>query len=379
MLLSRERGMNHSDRSRDAYMLHGSLAKKGYDWWWHNFVGINPLTGEERSFFVEYDVINPKLSPATVVLGQDPANKKAQKRPSYAMLNVGSWGRDKKQLHQYFPLQECSFSKKKMEVSMGGNTLSETRLQGSVQVLPKEAEDPARLSDEGSMSWDLFVQKEIAFNVGYGANRFFRTLDAFEMFWHAEGMKSIFSGKVLFDGVPYLVNPETSFGYADKNWGRDYTSPWVWFSSWDIKSNITGKTLTNSVFDIGGGRPKAFGIALGKKILIDFFYEGKDYEYNFSKFWKKSDVQFTCEELEKEIHWSIQARNKESRFVFEGFCPKEKMLFVHYESPKGFMKHRRLWNGADGYGTIKLYDALGRLIDDLSFAHGGCEYGVYDV
>ncbi len=26
--------MNKSDITRDAYMLKGPLAKKGYDWWW---------------------------------------------------------------------------------------------------------------------------------------------------------------------------------------------------------------------------------------------------------------------------------------------------------------------------------------------------------
>jgi tocopherol cyclase len=314
--------MNHSDPKRDAFMLRGALRKKGYDWWWHNFVGVNPLTGEERSFFIEYYVINPALSPEQVVLGQDPAAKKAGKRPCYAMLNVGSWGKNKKQLHQYFALKDCHFSKTKEEVAFGDNTLSETHLQGSVQVNKEEAEDPAHLSDEGSMSWDLTLSKEVAFNVGYGASRFFRSLNAFEMFWHAEGMKSVYSGKIVYDGIPYLVTPETSYGYADKNWGKDYTSPWVWFSSCDIRSNITGKTLTDSVFDLGGGRPKAFGIALKGKILIDFYYEGKDYEYNFSKFWKRSSVDFHCQEEEKQIHWSVRAKNSENSFVLRGLLPQ---------------------------------------------------------
>lgn len=36
------------------------------------------------------------------------------------------------------------------------------------------------------MQWDLKIEKQIAFNVGYGADRAMRDIQAFEMFWHAE-------------------------------------------------------------------------------------------------------------------------------------------------------------------------------------------------
>ena len=41
--------------------------------------------------------------------------------------------------------------------------------------------------------------------------------------------------------------------YHEKNWGKDFTSPWVWISSCNLTSELTGKKLENSVFDIGGG------------------------------------------------------------------------------------------------------------------------------
>jgi tocopherol cyclase len=67
--------MNKSDLSRDAYMLHGRTNKRGYDWWWHNFTAIDEETGEEKPFFVEFYVINPKGSPNQVLLGQDPQDQ----------------------------------------------------------------------------------------------------------------------------------------------------------------------------------------------------------------------------------------------------------------------------------------------------------------
>lgn len=161
------------------------------------------------------------------------------------------------------------------------------------------------MCDAGSMEWEIEVEKQVAFNVGYGAGDFFRFLTAFEMYWHAEGMKSKYSGYVIANGEKFLVKPELSFGYADKNWGADFTSPWVWLSSNDLVSKITGKRLENSVFDIGGGRPKAFGIAMNRQLLSDFWYEGKSYEFNFSKFWTGCKTKFDCRETEKEINWYI--------------------------------------------------------------------------
>jgi tocopherol cyclase len=370
--------MNRSDLRRDGYMLHGRANKRGYDWWWHNFTAVDEESGEEKPFFIEFYVINPKLSPNKVILGQDPKAKAAGLRPSYAMLNVGTWGKDKAQLHRYFPISECHFDRKKEDVHFGDCQCSETALKGHVEVTPEEAKQPGYLCDAGSLSFDLHVHKLIPFNVGYGAAPFFRYLNAFEMFWHAEGMESTYEGSLTYNGRKYRAIPEKSYGYADKNWGGDYTSPWVWFSSCDLLDNRTQKKLENSVFDIGGGRPKAFGIALNRRLLVDIVIEGEEYEYNFSKFWKKSHIDFRCEEKENEIVWHIEGKNAKSRFVFEGHCPKEGMLWINYEAPSGLKRHNRLWNGGYGYGCLKLYDKKGVLTHDLSFSHGGCEYGEYD-
>ena len=107
---------------------------------------------------------------------------------------------------------------------------------------------------------------------------YFRTIKAFEMYWHAEGMKTQYSGTVEIDGERYIVTPETSYGYADKNWASNFTSPWVWLSSNCMKSNLTGKVLENSVFDIGGGCPKIYFVPLKRKLLGAFWYEGKECE-----------------------------------------------------------------------------------------------------
>lgn len=52
--------MNLSDLARNANMLRRSLAKKGYMRWWHSFSGTQPETGETRTFFVEFFIVNPR-------------------------------------------------------------------------------------------------------------------------------------------------------------------------------------------------------------------------------------------------------------------------------------------------------------------------------
>ena len=128
-------------------------------------------------------------------------------------------------------------------------------MRGHVKVEKAETH-PEWMCQNGEMSWNLKIDKKVAFNVGYGAGKLFRKIQLFEIFWNTEGMKTAYSGEVIWSDEKYMVSPETCYGYSDKNWGKDFTSPWVWLSSNNLTSKITGKKLTDSVFDIGGGCPK---------------------------------------------------------------------------------------------------------------------------
>jgi len=201
------------------------------------------------------------------------------------------------------------------------------------------------------------------------------------MYWHAEGMKSLYSGEIILNGRKYKVIPEKSFGYADKNWGRGFTTPWVWLSSNDLVSNITGKTLTDSVFDIGGGKPKIYFVSLDRKLLSAFWYEGKGYEFNFSKFWTHTRTTFESKETDEQIIWDVRQETNKAVMETHVECKKSDMLLVNYEAPDGSKRHNRLWNGGNGVGNVKLYEKKHgelRLIDDIKAGHIGCEYGEYD-
>jgi len=373
---------NKHDLNRNAFMLHGPLARLGYDWWWHSFTAQDEETGEDKPFFIEFFICNPALAEDEPVLGQTPANQDAGKRPSYMMVKAGCWGEDHCQLHRFFSLKKTRIhGKAPYEVEAEDCFASDTELRGSVGVTADEAvSHPEWMCDAGSMSWDLKLDKKIAFNVGYGASKLFRDIEAFAMYWHAEGMKTAFSGTVIFNGKTYRVTPERSFGYADKNWGRDFTSPWVWLSSNNLVSKKTGKKLENSVFDIGGGRPKIYFVPLDRRLLGVFFYEGKEYDFNFSKLHLKVKTEFYFEEQDETVVWHVRQENIHAVMETEVRCRKSDMLFVNYEAPDGSKKHNHLWNGGNGQGTVKLFDKVNgklTLVDEVEAFNIGCEYGEY--
>lgn len=373
---------NRSDTRRNLFMLKGSLAKKGYDWWWHNFTGYKRSNGEAKSFFIEYFICNPAIGKDAPIFGQLPANKALSVQPSYALIKVGYWGHDAQQIHNFYGINEFHSDPTKLDIKISHCLLSEKMMKGSCVLSKEEAAlHPEYMSGYGDMSWDLKIDKKIAYNVGYGASPFFRSINAFEMFWHAEGIKTEYTGEIVLNGEIYDVIPERSYGYSDKNWGANFTSPWLWLSSCNLTSLRTGKELTNSALEIGGGNPKVYGLSLGRKLLGCMYYEGIMYEYNFAKLWTRPKIDFNFSENEKVNIWTVNAMNHNSRMELTIECLKDEMLLVNYESPDGKKLHNHLWNGGTGYGSIKLFRKAGRkwaLVDDISVKNTGCEYGEYD-
>ena len=374
---------NTHDIQRDSCMLKGLLGKQGYDWWWHSFTGYEENTQEERSFFIEYFLCNPDLAEDEPVLGQLKKNQEKGKKPSYLMVKAGSWGEGHAQLHRFYAWKEIDVHEGFPYVISGEDCYaSETELRGNISVSEEDARNhPEWMCDAGAMSWRLSVDKQITFNVGYGASKPLQDAEAFAMYWHAEGMKTAYLGDVIYNGKRYLVTPEKCYGYADKNWGRDFTSPWLWLSSNDLVSLKTGKRLNDSAFDIGGGRPKIYMVPLDRRLLGAFYYEGKEYDFNFSKLHLGVKTMFTFTEDEEKCYWKVIQTNHHARMETEVSCQKKDMLLVNYESPDGKKRHNRLWNGGNGTGIIRLYDKEKdgyMLVDEIEVKHIGCEYGEYD-
>lgn len=374
---------NKLDNKRNNFMLTGKFKKRGYDWWWHSFTAMDEETGEEVPFFVEFFTINPGLGGKEPILGQDPSNK--GKKPSYLMVKAGCWGKHKVQLHRFYGWDDVKIGFEKKTgyfVSASEAFASEKALKGHIKVDEEQAKNPGYMCDAGEITFDLKLDKKIAFNVGYGAGGFFRFLKAFDMYWHAQGIKTLVEGTITLNGRNYLVKPESSYGYSDKNWGCDFTTPWVWLASNDIYSRKEKRKLENSAFDIGGGRPVVFHVPLNRKLLGVFDVEGNEKpEFNFSKFWMGVKTVFDKEEVDGNVVWHVTQSNHHYQMETEVKCKIDDMLFVNYEDPLGRKRFKHLYNGGNGVGVIKLYEKKGKkltLIDTYDVGHIGCEYGEYE-
>jgi len=235
--------------------------------------------------------------------------------------------------------------------------------------------NPDFMCDQGSMSWDLNVSKKLSFSVGYGASKLFRLSGLFSMFWHVQGMKSLFDGEIIYNNTKYIVKPETSFGYQDKNWGIDYTNPWIWLNCNNFVT-LNGTPLENTSLDIGGGNPKLAGISLGEKILVKFVYENIEHEFNFTHiFFQKQ--KWSCKEDENYIYWDVYVENRTHTLWVNFKCDKDSMIKVNYVNPHGVKNHNNLWNGGYANGNLELTEKKNNLKIVLKGSLGGCEYGRY--
>ncbi|TLP81744.1 tocopherol cyclase family protein [Maribacter sp. ACAM166] len=366
--------------SKNGYSLTRFSKKNGYNWWWHSFVATHAETGKLKPFFIEYYVINPALWNGKIIWGQQKENKNTKKKPCYAMLKVGTWGEDKVQLHNFYDISDFYASSNDLNCKIGSNELTDSYLFGSVTVSEKEQDVlPEFMSGYGSLKWDLKVEKEVQFDMGYGTSWLFNLMGLFEMYWHVQGMKCKYKGEIVFNEEKYIVHPETSYGYQDKNWGKEYTNPWIWLNCNNFTSKLTDTKIDASL-DVGGGCPKIFGIPLRRKILTAFYYKGEFIEFNFSKFWKRSHQQFSIHEDAQYLYWTVVSENRKFKIDVKFKCDKSKMLFITYESPNGPIKHTKLRNGGYAEGIVKLYKKEAKefkLIDELEGSLGGCEYGEY--
>lgn len=374
--------MNVSDLKRNAYMLRGSLAKKGYMRWWHSFAGIRPDTGETRTFFIEYLILNPGLGSAQPILGQHPYFKKRKIKSSYVRIKAGVFpdagGSPGLQLHSYHGISTLKASSGAPLVLQAEDCFySEDRISGYVDVSVQEARHRSLMTDAGCMEWDLEIQKAVACHTGSIASPFSCALSALTSFWHGEGIRSFYRGSVLLNGISYEVTPESCYGYADKHWGSNYNHPWLQLASCHLTSKRTGKVLRHSALAVNGCCPKLFLFPLKKKLMLQLTYMGEDFEFNFARPFLLSRCRWRVKETNKRFIWQISAQNRNAVAKITINSPKDTLMPLMYETPDGHPLKPAPQEGALGMGTLELYrrTRAGReLVDTLQIEDVLCGY-----
>lgn len=361
-------------------MLRGPLAKRGYMRWWHSFRGVSVDTGEARTFFVEYLIMNPALGGSKAILTRHPLHKKQGEKPSYVMIKAGVFpdGSDEGlQLHAYYPTSALKTAFKPLYMQVGDCVYSENRIAGYVDVSSQEASHPFLMSDAGTMEWDLEVCKTLAFHTGPICGPLACAMNALDTFWHGEGIRTAYSGSVILNGTAYEVTPSECYGYADKHWGRSYNRPWLQLASCDLVSERTGKPLNYSALAVEGCCPRLLFLPLKPKLMLQFTYTGEDYEFSFARPRLFSRSRWKVKSTNKRFIWHVKAQNKKALVKISVNCLKDDMLPLMYETPDGTVRRRPLYAGGSGIGTIELYRIVpeGRqLVDTVTIRNTFCAF-----
>ncbi len=376
--------MNLSDLGRNAYMLKASLAKRGYMRWWHSFTGKEESSGKERTFFIEYFLINPGLGGDTPIFGQHPHYKKKGMKPSYCMIKAGAYPTGEEEgveLHAYFPANALHVAQKPFHLQIEENECSEDRIRGYVDVTDQDASYPFLMTDSGVMEWNLELNKSIACHTGPIAGRLSSFFNALDTFWHAEGIQTQYRGTVTLNGVSYRVDVESSYGYADKHWGRNYNYPWLQLSSCHLFSRKTGRELKYSALAVEGCCPRFLCFSLKPKLMLQLTYTGEDYCFSFARPFSLSRVRWKKKESGKRFIWHIKGQNRDSYVKLSASCLKQDMMPLRYENPLGLRRKAPLWSGGNGTGCIELYRITpqgSEWLDTLELRHVLCDYQLHN-
>lgn len=373
--------MNLSDRSRNAEMLTGSFAKKGYMQFFHSFHGTEEGTGAVRSFFVEFLIVNPAYSYDRPVLAHFPFIRKLGLQPSYVCIKAGMYpnekGEDGLELSKYYPISALCSTHSPLVMQVEDCFYSEERLSGHLFVTEETASHKYNLTDAGEMSWNLELQKTVSCHTGILACPLFQRLHALESYWHGEGIKTFFRGQVTVNHVSYRIQADTSFGYADKHWGRSINNPLFRLSCSRLTSEKTGQVLRHSALAVDGCSPRFFFFPMRKKLLLQLTYTGEDFNFGFSPF-ALSRCLWETKSTKKRLIWHLKAQNKNAIIKLSASCTKKQLLPFRYESPEGVIDKTPILGGSALTGTIRLYRRLPggcvELVDTLHMEQGFCEY-----
>lgn len=340
--------MNLSDPVRNAQLVTGSSARKGYVRWFHSFTGIQPGSNKQRVFFIEYLLMNPALDTPCPILGQHPYSKKKKLRPCYLRIKAGAFVGDCSslpvELHAFYPVSAFCAAAFPFVCEIEDQFFSETCLKGAICVTHDQSRRRSFMCTEGQMQWDLHLNKTIACHTG---NALYRPS------FHGEGIQTAYQGTVTLNGILYEVSPEFSYGYADKHWGEALGNPRLLLTSCCITSEIFQRQLKHSALLVNVLKPCTMGLAGKPAPLVQLSLEGQDYCFSPAK--ASSHIRFGYQRSTHFLQWRITLAEQNTVLKLRITCPLTELLPLHYESVEGNLPAMPIYGSGSATGTALLY------------------------
>ncbi|WP_027729244.1 hypothetical protein [Treponema sp. C6A8] len=363
--------------------------RTGINWWRFIFTAIEEQSGVEKSFFIEFEAVNPALSPSNPLLGFKPRVKISEEdlqyvlagtasarnletesivRPSYCSIRIGMVGKESKQLCEYHSQHDCLVKNKPFQLRMGKCFFDESHISGEVEISESDVkEHPEYMCGAGSSKWNIEYQLKTSFTDGYKSKN---TL------WFPCGCLAKFSGTMIFDGITYIIDEKHSFGYTDRYIGKNFPKKWFHISSSNLTSNISGKLLFGSSFSVQG--------EFNDRISFLGTFEGNDISFTADSGKNKYSCIWDCiqspegSENDDKLHWSVSVHNKTYVIDVDIYCDVKDLYNRLLELPEGERKVMNLIEGFSGTGEIKLYKKNKKTLEQLEFAKiekAVCEFG----
>lgn len=366
--------------------------KNGINLWRFFFTGKNERTNEENSFFLEFETINPALSPSQIISSLKQKEIRAEDlqsalignstdaikdnsiKPSYCVMRIAKLGKNGKQLCEYFPISELQYNQKDFELKYGNKLITDNQISGFITVSSEDLIKKSEcLTDQGYATWHLEYKIIDSVTSGYKHE---------EGRWFPLGLKTVFSGRINFDGEDYLVHPKISTGYIDRYFGSGLLKKWMHIHCSDLTSLISGKKIENSAFCIQG--------IFGERVSLQGNIEDIPLSFQADKSKHSYNCVFDCSQLpgieqasEQQLHWSFSINDKKWIIDIEIYCRLNELLNRFLESPDGSKKGLNLLEGGSGYGEVKIYHQNGKSsieqIEQAKLSKVMCEFGESDI
>ncbi|GMO60206.1 MAG: hypothetical protein Ta2A_06300 [Treponemataceae bacterium] len=368
--------------------LHGLYRKKGFfkknnfSWWRFIFTGFHAATGEAKTFFIEYGIINPYLMPKTAdkkitenvhrkISLLDSASMQIVNSDAHILMRAGSYEKNGKNIEKIFPVGNFSVLKDNIYISfaeciLGGNKIAGSILQSRHKKTGNAASPNISLppSQTGSINWNLQSVEERCYPMKINLQK---------TTWTSFIKKPQLTGSINFDGDEYDVLGETAVSYIDFIRASVFPEKWFNLASASLQSVISAKQLQNTFFSVRG--------IFNKSTIINAVIEGKKYDFSFRNPFLKYTHSENYTETENVLHWSCSTQSGIFLLDIDVFCPREEMHSKTYKIPQTGKEEKKvlsILSGATGKGELKLYKKSGKTLEQIEIAnldHVICEYG----
>lgn len=384
--------MSISNKSLKLYKYGFTKQKKkaGVNYWRFFLNAMEQTSAIEQMFYIEFEMLNPSVSPEEVQLGFKPritltaddlqyalaGTKSAQTletemlvQPSYCCVRIGTLGENAKTLCSYDSIKKIEINTKPFEIVTNNCFFSINKLTGSIGVDKKTATDhPELFTDAGSASWNISydIIKDCPKGYSVSGTR-----------WFPMGYQTKMTGKIKFNGLEYIINPKNSYAYTDRYWGKSLPEPWLHISASDLISKITGKPLFDSAFAIQG--------TFDGSVSFIGSFEGFDIQYISNSNGRGNSVVWDCSQMPDEediqnnkLHWSVSINYKNWIVDIDVYSKIKDLCNRTLELPEGDRNILSMLSGGNGVGEIKLYKKNKKTIEQIEHAELRkvvCEFG----